>query len=242
MPGFEDLSPSLGVRRNALGQPVGKALPGWKPCEKLPDIALTGRLCAVVPFEAAHAAPLFAAFAAGGDDGLWTYMPYGPFATAAELEATTQDRMQNNGFHSFSIMPLKDRLPIGQASFLRYDPAHGSVEIGAIAFSAALKRSTVATEALYLMMKHAFDHGYRRCEWKCDQLNLASNRAALRLGFRFEGVFRNAQVIKGRRRDTAWYSVILEEWPDVRARLEAWLSPDNFDENGQQKTALSHLP
>jgi RimJ/RimL family protein N-acetyltransferase len=234
---YETLSPSLGLRYNEQGQPIGKVLDDWKPCFRLPDAILTGRYCQVVPFTISHVAALHEAYS--HDNSLWTYMPFGPFDSADELKATTLDRMMTGGFQTFVIMSLADKQPIGQSSYMRYDLANGSVEIGAVSFSPALKRSTIATEAMYLMMKHAFDHGYRRYEWKCDQLNIPSNKAALRLGFQFEGTFRNAVVNKGRRRDTCWYSVIIEDWPQVRLRLEAWLDPANFDANGMQKEALS---
>ncbi len=239
---YEVLSPSLCARDNSWGQPIGKPLPDWQPCDKLPDIALTGRLCRVVPFDAeAHTSPLFDAYSA--DDGrMWTYMPFGPFPSADALKVETLNRIRNNGFQTYVICEIENNQPIGQASYMRYDLASGSVEVGAVSFSPALKRSRIATEAMYLMMKHAFDHGYRRYEWKCDQLNIPSNKAALRLGFQFEGIFRNAVVYKGRRRDTAWYSVIIEDWPQVKARLESWLDPANFDAAGVQKTALSAQP
>lgn len=236
---FEHLSPSLGEHDNGFGQPVGKDVANWHGCKRLPDVALTGRTCRVVPFRPEMAQGLFDACAK--DDGrMWTYMPYGPFGDAAMLKAGIQTYMETKGFHTFVI--LVDEQPLGYASFMRYDPPNGCVEVGGVTFSPALQRTVMATEAMYLMMKHAFANGYRRYEWKCDQLNIPSNKAALRLGFQFEGVFRNAVVSKGRRRDTAWYAVIVEDWPAVRARLEAWLNPANFGANGRQKTGLSALP
>ena len=240
-----NLSPTLGVRCNTYSQPIGKALDGWQACTKLPDTILTGRSCKVVPYDIAHVAALYQAYdhsdKASSCNAMWTYMPFGPFANSEELHAATIDRIQNGGLQTFVIMALADEQPIGQCSYLNYNLAHGSVEIGALCFSPALKRSTVATEAMYLMMQRAFDHGYRRYEWKCDQLNIASNTAALRLGFQFEGTFRNAMVLKGRRRDTCWYSVIVEDWPAVNTRLSIWLQPNNFEEDGSQKIALSSI-
>ena len=234
-----DLSPSLGVRDDAFSQPVGKALPDWTARAKLPDAPLTGRSCRVLPYAPGHAGGLHEAMAR--DDGrMWTYLPYGPFATADDLDASIQNYRTNRDFQTFAI--ITDEGPAGYASYMRYDLANGSVEVGGVTFSPLLRRSRAATEAMYLMMRHAFDHGYRRYEWKCDQLNAPSNTAALRLGFQFEGVFRNAAVTRGRRRDTAWYSVILEDWPQTRARLEAWLDPANFDAEGRQRTALSAIP
>jgi RimJ/RimL family protein N-acetyltransferase len=235
---YDTFSPSLGIREDAFGSPIGKALPGWQGCQRLPDTELTGRTCRLAPYEKKHAQGLYAAYAQ--DNGrMWTYLPYGPFDNAEDVNQSIEDWQKNKGLHTFVI--LKDEQPVGHASFMRYDLAHGSVEVGGVTYSPLLQRTIVATEAMYLMMKHAFDHGYRRYEWKCDQLNAPSSRAALRLGFQFEGVFRNATIYKGRRRDTAWYSMIIEDWPQVRARLEAWLDPANFDSNGAQKQALSKI-
>lgn len=236
---YESLDPSLNPSPNAFGQPVGKIVPEWTARQRLPDIELTGRTCSVIPYHPDHAPALFDAYAA--DDGrMWTYMPFGPFADAAALHRSIMDYQDNKGFHTFVI--LSDGRPVGHLSYLRYDLANGSVEIGGVSYSPVLQRSTVATEAQYLLMKHAFDHGYRRYEWKCDQLNIPSNRAALRLGFQFEGTFRNAVVRNGHRRDTCWYAVIVEDWSVVRARLEAWLDPANFDATGVQRQALRAAP
>jgi len=236
---YDTFDPSLAPRLNEFGQPVGKPVPNWTARQRLPDIELIGRTCRVVPYHANYAGPLVEAYAQ--DDGrMWTYMPFGPFNNAAALHASIMDYQENRGFHTFVV--LAGERAIGHLSYLRYDLANGVVEVGGVSFSPALQRSTVATEAQYLMMKHAFDHGYRRYEWKCDQLNGPSNRAALRLGFTFEGTFRNAVVYKGRRRDTCWYAVIVEDWPAVRARLEAWLDPANFDADGRQRQSLRALP
>ncbi len=236
---YEIIDPSLDPRSNEFGQLIGKPIPDWAGCRRLPDVELIGRTCRVVPYRADHASPLFEAYAA--DDGrMWTYMPAGPFEDADALHASIMDHQQNKGFHTFVI--VAEGREIGHFSFMRYDTANGTVEIGGVTFSPALQRSTVATEAQYLMMTHAFGHGYRRYEWKCDQLNVPSNRAALRLGFTFEGTFRNAIVRSDRRRDTCWYAIIVEDWPAVRARLEAWLDPANFDANGTQRQTLRATP
>jgi len=236
---LDTFSASLDIRQDAFGNPVGKPLPGWQGCARLPDTTLTGRACRLVPYEKAYAQDLYGAYAQ--DDGrMWAYLAYGPYDTPNALHESIEDWQNNKGLHTFVI--LKDEKPAGHASFMRYDLAHGSVEVGGVSFSPALQRSTAATEAMYLMMKHAFDHGYRRYEWKCDQLNAPSSRAAQRLGFQFEGVFRNATIYRGRRRDTAWYSVIIEDWPQTRVRLEAWLDPANFDAEGRQRRALSEMP
>ncbi len=218
---------------------MGQALPDWQGCHRLPDAAMTGRTCTLLPYDRSLADGLFDAFSKD-DGGMWTYLPYGPFGSAGELADSIEIYQRHRDFQTFVIM--KDERPLGFASYMRYDCANGSVEVGGVTFSPALRRSVVATEAMALMMKTAFDHGYRRYEWKCDQLNRPSNLAALRLGFQFEGVFRNAVVSKGRRRDTAWYSIIAEDWPDVRARLDNWLAPSNFDDNGLQRQRLSAIP
>lgn len=236
---YDTFSPSLGIREDAFGNPVGKVIDGWQGCQRLPDNKLAGRTCRLAPYDITHAKGLYDAYAQ--DDGrMWSYLPYGPFDSAEAVNESIQDWQKNKDLHTFVI--LKDETPVGHASFMRYDLTHGSVEVGGVTYSPALQRSTVATEAMYLMMKHAFDHRYRRYEWKCNQLNVPSSLAALRLGFSFEGVFRNAQVAREGRRDTAWYSVIVEEWPQVCARLQAWLDPANFDADGVQKQALSDIP
>ncbi|ESQ89086.1 hypothetical protein ABAC460_13535 [Asticcacaulis sp. AC460] len=229
-------SPSLGIREDGFGNPIGKAVPDWAGCQRLPDVVLAGRTCRVVPYAVEFSEGLLAAYAKG-DGGLFSYLTWGPFGSAGEIDAMVRDYMDHRGFQTFVIVTADG--PVGLASFMRYDEGSGSVEIGGLTFSPLLQRTTAATEAMYLMMRHAFEGGYRRYEWKCDQLNAPSKRAAERLGFVFEGVFRNAVVTKGRRRDTAWYSVIVEEWPAVRERLEAWLQPENFDKSGIQKRALT---
>jgi RimJ/RimL family protein N-acetyltransferase len=235
---FEVLSPSLKPKEDSFGNPVGQAIPDWQGCLRLPDAPMAGRTCTVVPYTRPLTEGLFAALSQD-DGGMWTYLPYGPFSSAQDLADSIETYQRHRDFQTFVI--VKDEHPVGFASYMRYDCPNGSVEVGGVTFSPALRRSVMATEAMYLMMKTAFDHGYRRYEWKCDQLNRPSNLAALRLGFQFEGVFRNAVTTKGRRRDTAWYSVIVEEWPAVRARLESWLDPDNFDGEGRQRLRLSTM-
>lgn len=238
---FEILSDSLGPRDNGLGQLIGKALPDFKPCLRLPDETLSGHFVTLRPYDPSDAEGLFAAFQPDGDR-LWAYMPAGPFQTADDLAKAIAHFQIHKGFHTFVVWDNLSQRPVGMASFMRYDLDNGSVEVGMVTFSDLMKRSARSTETIYLMACHAFAHGYRRFEWKCDQLNIPSNRAALRLGFSFEGVFRNAMVVKGRRRDTVWYAMIIEDWPRLKIRLETWLSPDNFDADGAQKSALSAAP
>jgi len=169
---------------------------------------------------------------------MWTYMAYGPFASAEDYCAWLKSMQASGDCMFFAIRDTElDRLT-GVASYLRIEPSMGSVEVGHIAYSPLLQRTRAGTEAMYLMMKHAFELGYRRYEWKCDSLNAASQRAAKRYGFQYEGIFRQAVVYKGRNRDTAWLSVLDSEWPAARERFERWLDPSNFDSAGKQLASL----
>lgn len=207
-----------------------------------PRTVLAGRTCRVEPLEPArHARDLIAACAQETTGGMWTYLPYGPFDTEAAFHqwlaahATTPDPMAH------AIVENASGRVVGTASFMRIIPGSGSIEVGHVVFSPALQRSVVATEAMFLMMRQAFALGYRRYEWKCDALNTPSRRAAQRLGFSFEGIFRQATVYKNRTRDTAWYSVIDSEWPALEACFTRWLAPENFDTDGRQRVSLSEL-
>jgi RimJ/RimL family protein N-acetyltransferase len=139
----------------------------------------------------------------------------------------------------WAIVSLTEERALGVASHMRISPADGVIEVGGLTFAPAMQRSPISTEAMYLMMRRAFELGYRRYEWKCDALNEPSRNAALRLGFQFEGIFRQATVYKGRNRDTAWFSILDSEWPALKAAFEAWLNPSNFDADGRQKASLS---
>jgi RimJ/RimL family protein N-acetyltransferase len=202
---------------------------------------LEGPRVRVEPFEpATHQAALFDALHdETGDPHLWEYLPYGPFTRGEWREwfagaAASEDPL----FFALVV----DGAPLGQASYLRIEPEHGAIEIGHIALGPALQRTAAATEAMYLMARHAFDDlGYRRLEWKCNAVNARSCRAAERLGFTFEGVFRQHMIVKGKNRDSAWFSIIDGEWPERRAALEAWLDPANFDGNGRQLRSLGEM-
>jgi RimJ/RimL family protein N-acetyltransferase len=173
---------------------------------------------------------------------MWTYMPYGPFASLDEHQAWCRQMAASDDPLFYAIIDSASNRAVGVASYLRIEPMLGAIEVGHIAYSPLLQRTAAATEAMYLMMRRAFaELGYRRYEWKCDALNQPSRRAADRLGFTFEGTFRQAIIYKGRNRDTAWYSVIDSEWPDLKARYEAWLAPSNFDEKGVQRQSLGEL-
>ena len=173
-------------------------------------------------------------------DELWTWLADGPFATESDMRSTIEEKQAAPGFVFLAIVPAATGLATGWASFMRAEPAQGVVEVGNILLAPALQRTTAATEAMYLMAGHVFDHlGYRRYEWKCNAGNEPSRRAAERLGFTFEGIFRQHMVVKGRSRDTAWYSMLDREWPARKRAFEAWLDPANFDEQGQQISPLN---
>ena len=201
---------------------------------------MLGRLCRLESLDAAkHAAALHAAYAADRDGRNWTYLPYGPFASATEYGAWVESVQALDDPHFHAIVDLAAQQPIGVASYLRIDPAMGTIEVGHLSYAPALQRTPASTEAMYLMMRRAFEElGYRRYEWKCDSLNAPSVAAAKRLGFRFEGIFRQAVVMKGRNRDTAWFSIVDGEWPALRAAFEQWLDPSNFDATGAQRRRL----
>lgn len=228
---------------NELGQPVGFAVPNWKPVPRPPKMSMDGRLVRLEPANpAGHSVDLHQAFTADRENRIWTYLPYGPFAFAAELEGWMDETCTGQDPLFFTIIDKASGKAQGLASYLRIDPKAGVIEVGHINFAPALQRTAQATEAMYLMMKHVFDDlGYRRYEWKCDALNAPSYRAAERLGFVYEGTFRQATMYKGRNRDTAWYAIIDKEWPKLKAAYEAWLSPDNFDEAGRQKKGLAEF-
>jgi len=187
----------------------------------------------------AHAADLHRAFSA--DDAIWDYLPYGPFSSASGYHRWVKDTATGPDPMFMALRhPTTGRCG-GVASYLRITPASGSIEVGHICLAPEMQRSRAAAEAMYLMMEWAFDAGYRRYEWKCDALNLPSRRAAQRLGFSYEGIFRQATIVKGRNRDTAWFAVIDAEWPALREAYLAWLAPANFDATGRQRERLSDL-
>jgi RimJ/RimL family protein N-acetyltransferase len=232
----------VAVEFNAFGQPIGLAVAEWAPPPRPPRDPMVGRTCRIEPLDPArHGAQLHAANRLDADGRNWTYLPYGPFATEDDYlrwlngVAAASDPM----FHT--IVDLASGEAVGVASYLRIDPAAGSIEVGHINYSPKLQRTVAATEAMYLMMQRAFDLGYRRYEWKCHALNAPSRAAAQRFGFSYEGIFRQARVDKGRNRDTAWYAAIDREWPALDAAFRRWLDPANFDEQGRQRISLSAL-
>ncbi len=222
-------------------RPVGPLVEGWTPPMAPPgDLMLEGRHVRLEPLRAdAHAGLLFDSFA--GHDWLWDYMGNGPFHSAAQYHRWVRSVEGGEGAVFLAIFDKARGEYTGVASYLNIVPAHGVVEVGNICFGPALQGTIAATEAMVLMMQWAFRAGYRRYEWKCNALNLPSRRAAQRLGFSFEGVFRNHMVIKGRNRDTAWFAVTDDQWPALEQAYGIWLSPGNFNAEGLQAERLSEL-
>ena len=224
------------ARVNEFGQPVGAPV-DWQPATPPRPVTLAGRWCTVVPLDLAHVPELYAALAPG-PPGQWTYLTFGPCDTKADLREVVSGYLANPGFVSFAILDAAGRAR-GIAAYLRIDPAIGSLEVGGILLGEGLRRTAAATEAMWLLARNAFEQlGFRRYEWKCDALNTPSRYAAERLGFRFEGVWRQATIYKGRNRDTAWFAMTDADWPEVSSAIQAWLDPTNFDAAGRQLTPL----
>jgi len=228
-------------RTNALGQPIGFALTEWTPCPMPPRTDMQGVTCRLEPLNGdRHADDLFAAFGEDADNRLWTYMAIGPFAHRDAFKAWVDSVCEGDDPLFYAIIDLATSRAVGFASYMRIDPVQGVIEVGSIVFAPALQRTTAATEAMYLMMKRVFaELGYRRYEWKCDDLNAASRAAARRYGFVFEGVFRQAVVYKNRNRDTAWFAITDRDWPAIDASFTAWLAPANRDHAGRQIKSLA---
>lgn len=199
---------------------------------------MTGHTVKLEPLQASrHAESIW--HAVQGHEHVWQWLFDGPFSSQAEFASDVEKKQNAADRIFYAIIPTGTGKALGYASYLRMEPAHGVIEVGNILLSPPLQRTTAATEAMYLMARHVFeDLGYRRYEWKCNALNEPSRRAAQRLGFTFEGIFRQHMVIKGRNRDTAWFAMLDHEWPARKAAFDAWLDPGNFDENGVQRRAL----
>ncbi len=226
--------------RPLSGEPVASPPPALVPSR----IPLPGRLVTLEPQNAElHAEELYAA-GHSCDEGLriWDYMTYGPWPDVSSYKATL--RAQSSSFDTvfFTLRSNQTGRACGQASFLDISPQNGVIEIGHIWFGPELQRTAGGTEALYLMLSYAMDElGYRRMQWRCNALNQRSRKAARRLGFRFEGIFYNHLIFKGKNRDTAWYSILDDEWPEVKQKIEAWLNADNFNEDSSMKSSLFEM-
>ncbi|MFK7898037.1 MAG: GNAT family N-acetyltransferase [Myxococcota bacterium] len=228
---------------NEWGQPIGARVKDWRGAKRPSREVMRGERCRLEPLEAsAHAAALHAAYAQEETRRNWTYLAYGPFETVESYAEWVRAGEGGDDPVFFAVVDGATNAAVGVAAFLRVFPEQGSIEVGHLSFSPLMQRKPIATEALYLMMRRVFeDWGYRRYEWKCHNLNAPSRAAAERLGFRFEGIFRNDQVSKGRNRDTAWFSITDAEWPGVKSALEEWLAPGNFDATGAQRARLAEL-
>ena len=213
------------------------------PAARPQPTVLPGRVVTLRPFDrASQAEALYLATHGPEKEDQWRYMSDGPFGSRGDFDAAFDRNAVSADPLFFAIVDNATGVAVGQASYLRIEPRHRVIEVGNILFTPALQRSSGATEAMYLMARHVFDDlGYRRYEWKCNALNQPSRRAALRLGFVFEGIFRQHMIIKGRNRDTAWFSMLDSEWPLRRANFEQWLAQSNFDSAGRQVLSLSNL-
>jgi RimJ/RimL family protein N-acetyltransferase len=226
------------VDQRTVGEIVNSA-----PSPRPQRTTLEGRTVRIVPLDAqAHLDDLFTATSGPEHEHLWTYMFEYPFQNRNSFDAYLQRKQESPDPLFYAIIDKPSDDAVGWAAFMRMEPLHRVIEVGSIMFTPRLQRTVGATEAMYLMARHAFeDLNYRRYEWKCDALNEPSRHAALRLGFKFEGLFRQHMVVKDRNRDTAWYSMLDSEWPARKAAFEQWLSPANFDDKGNQRVSLSSL-
>ena len=233
----------MGDHVNAFGQPIGSPVPGWTQRSRPSRNTVEGRFCRLEGFNPSrHAADLHAANIAGDDGRGWTYMAYGPFGTLQDYLKWAEPASESLDPLYYAIIDKKTGKAVGLASLMRIDPANGAIEVGNIKYAPTLQRTPMATEAMFLLMRMVFDDlGYRRYEWKCDSLNGPSRSAALRLGFFYEGLFRQAVVYKGRSRDTAWFAMTDKDWAVLKPVYETWLAPDNFDGAGKQKQRLADL-
>jgi len=244
------MSRPVGVRLSATrtrdtndhGQPLGRPVQ-WTAAQRPTGVVLEGKGVRLEPISLDHVDDLLAAVCGEDDEQLWTYLFWDRPRDRDEMAAIVEDGIADPGRVTFAIVPVETGRAAGFCSLMRIDPGMGSVEVGGILLGRRLQRSRAATEAMALLMRHVFDDlGYRRYEWKCDSLNGPSRRAALRLGFIWEGRFRNAVVYKGRNRDTDWFSITDREWPRVRSALDDWLDDRNFDEMGRQRVRLAARP
>jgi RimJ/RimL family protein N-acetyltransferase len=218
-----------------LGEIVKDISPAARPRRE----TLDGRAVLVQPLDPlVHGDALYEGTHADHREELWRYLPEGPFPNRSTFDTYLKRASVSEDPLFFAIVDKSSGVAAGMAAYLRIEPSHKVIEVGHILFTPKLQRTVAATEAMFLMAQHVFDLGYRRYEWKCNALNESSMRAARRLGFTFEGVFRQHMIVKGRNRDTAWFSMLDSEWPTRKAGFEQWLDVKNFDDNGLQKLSL----
>ncbi|HHQ6599828.1 TPA: GNAT family N-acetyltransferase [Serratia fonticola] len=221
---------------NQYGQPVGEPLVQWHALPRPQEVTLTGKFCRLAMLDAERDfAALFAAYQLAPDGRDWTYLMRERPDSPQELRAHLENLQANPALVNLVVFDLATDLPVGTVAFMRIEEASGVLEIGHVCWSPLMKQRSCATEAIYLMLRHTFDElGYRRCEWKCDSLNAPSRQAAQRFGFQYEGRFMQALVTKGRNRDTDWFAMIDQNWPQKRSAFEGWLADENFGSDGQQ--------
>ena len=221
---------------------LGEIVTNWSPPPTPPRLIMHGKYCRIEPLDVAkHGADLYQANREDEADAIWTYLPYGPFETLTEYQNWLTESCTGDDPMFFAIVNAKTNRATGVASYLRINPTAGSIEVGHINYAPTMQRTPAATEAMYLLMKNVFELGYRRYEWKCNTLNHRSKTAAKRLGFTYEGTFRQMMITKNRNRDSAWFSVIDKEWNAIKTAFETWLADDNFDNDGKQRVSLSSL-
>lgn len=233
----------MAIRLNEFQQPVGRDLTGWVPTKQPEKTVFTGRFCRLERLDVErHVAELYEAFQNSPDARNWTYLPYGPFNSFDEYQNYSMSiEGLNDPFH-YTVIDQSTNKAMGTVSLMRIDTANGVIEIGHVVYSPRMQRTPISTEAIALLLNYVFEElGYRRVEWKCDSLNAPSRAAAERFGFTFEGVFRQLQVMQGRNRDTAWYSLLDSEYAVFQSAYKEWLAPENFDESGQQINKLAEL-
>jgi RimJ/RimL family protein N-acetyltransferase len=225
-----------------LNLPIGEPVADWRAPPRPSGELMQGDYCRIEPIDPGrHAEDLHEANLTDREGRIWYYLPYGPFDSLPDYRTWMEATCLSNEPMFHAIVDLKTGKAVGVASYLRIDPDNGSIEVGHINYSPLVQRTPAATEAMYLMMRRAFELGYRRYEWKCHSMNQKSRAAAMRLGLSYEGVFRQATVVKGRNRDSAWYAAIDAEWEALEAAFRQWLDPQNFSPDGSQKRALSEL-
>ncbi len=230
------------MRKNEYGQSLGPAMPEFAPRPAPARQIIEGRYCRLEPVSLSkHGQDLYQAHFSIDDDRFWTYLLSEKPKDRDECMAYVESLTNTTDPTHYAVVDQKTGKALGSLSLMRIDQHNGVVEIGHVNFSPLLQKTTQATEALYLLLNYVFkDLGYRRCEWKCDNFNQPSKIAATRFGFSFEGVFRQAIITKGRSRDTAWFAIIDQDWPELAQNYERWLAPSNFDAAGAQKSKLNH--